>query len=104
MPVSSCLLARTSSFFENCLLLILIMVSTNSNIVLTKQILFPVSRKSVCTSWMKVLENRFPQQEYGSSLKIDFPPNKKNVSTSGNETLAKKYDPVDGKIALTRSS
>ena len=46
---------------------------------------------------MNVLKKSFPQQEYGSSLKIDFPANKKNVSTSGNERLAKKYDPVDGK-------
>ena len=38
------------------------------------------------------------------SLKTDFPTNKKHVSTSRNEGLAKKYDPVDGKNTFTDNS
>ena len=33
-----------------------------------------------------------------------FPANKKHVSTSRNEGLAEKYDPVEGKIASTGNS
>ena len=48
----SCPVARISSFLD-CLLLIPIMVSTSSKIALTKKILFPLSRKSFCTSRFK---------------------------------------------------
>ena len=50
-----CPLARISSFLD-CSLLIPIMVATSSKIALTKKILFPLSRKSVCTSRMKDIE------------------------------------------------
>ena len=36
--------------------------------------------------------------------KIKFPANKKHVSTSRNEGLAAKYDPVEGKIVSTGNS
>ena len=49
-------LARISPFFENCELLIPIMVSTSSNIPLTKKILFPLRGKSVSTSRVKDIE------------------------------------------------
>ena len=52
----SCPLARISPFLD-CLLLISTMVSTSSKIALTKKILFPLSRKSVCTSRMKDIQN-----------------------------------------------
>ena len=42
--------------FENCFLLITIKVSTSSKKFLTKKILFPLARKSVCTSWMRDIE------------------------------------------------
>ena len=48
--------ARISCFFQNCFLLIPIMVSTSSKIVLTKKILFPLGAKSVSTSWMEDIE------------------------------------------------
>ena len=48
--------ARISCFFQNCFLLIPIMISTSSKIVLTKRILFPLGAKSVSTSWMKDIE------------------------------------------------
>ena len=51
----SCPLARISPFLD-CLLLISIMVSTSSKIALTKKILFPLNRKSVCTSRMKDIQ------------------------------------------------
>ena len=94
-------LARLSSFFENCLLLIPIMLSTSSNKALTKKILFPLSRNPFALAGWRILENRFPQQDYGSSLKKDFPTNKKHVSTCWNDGLTKKCDPFDGKIAFT---
>ena len=53
---TSCPLARMSSFFENCFLVILIMVSTSSKMALTKEILFPQGRKSVCTIRIKDYE------------------------------------------------
>ena len=52
----SCLLARISSFFENCLFLIPITFSTSSKIALTKKILFPLGRKSFSNSWIKDFE------------------------------------------------
>ena len=36
------------------------MVSTSSEIALAKKILFPLSKKSICTSWVKDIENTFP--------------------------------------------
>ena len=51
----SCPLATISSSLD-CLLLIPIMVSTSSQIALTKKILFPLSRISVSTSRMKDIE------------------------------------------------
>ena len=52
------------------------MVSTNSDIALTKNILISLSRKSVCASRMKDI-------------------------TSRNEGLTKKHGPVDGIITVT---
>ena len=80
------------------------MLSTSSNKALTKKILFPLSRNPFALAGWRILENRFPQQDYGSSLKKDFPTNKKHVSTCWNDGLTKKYDPFDGKIAFTGSS
>ena len=51
----SCPLARINPFLD-CLLLISIMVSTSSKIALTKKILFPLNRKSVCTRRMKDIQ------------------------------------------------
>ena len=48
-------LARISSFL-GCLLIIPIMVSTSRKIALTKEILFPLSRKYVYTNRMKDIE------------------------------------------------
>ena len=59
----SCLLARISSFFENCLFLIPITFSTSSKIALTKKILFPLGRKSFSNSW--ILKN--PSPLYGKA-------------------------------------
>ena len=56
----SCLLAKISSFFENCFPLIPIMFpqqKTSSD----QETLFPLDRKSVCTSRIKdFLKKKFP--------------------------------------------
>ena len=44
------------SFFQNCFLLIPIMISTSSEIELTKKVLFQLGRKSVCTSQLRNIE------------------------------------------------
>ena len=47
---------QEQSSFLDCLLLIPIMVPTGGKIALTKKILFPLTRKFICTSRMKDIE------------------------------------------------
>ena len=53
----SCALAIMRSFSQNCFLFFfLIMVSASSEIALTKKILFPIGRKSICANRVKDIE------------------------------------------------
>ena len=102
----SCLLARISSFFENCLFLIPITFSTSSKIALTKKILFPLGRKSFSNSWIKDFEKSVTtiwkscfyfkkslkkMVFNGSSSKIDFYLISIKVSTSRKNLRIKQY-------------
>ena len=103
----SCLLARISSFFENCLFLIPITFSTSSKIALTKKILFPLGRKSFSNSWIKDFEKSVTtiwkscfyfkkslkkMVFNGSSSKIDF--YLISIIASTSRKLAEKYASV----------
>ena len=102
----SCLLARISTFFENCLFLIPIRFSASSKIALTKKILSPLGRKSFSNSWMKDFEKSvstiwkscfyFKKSLKklvfnGSSSKIDFYLISIIVSTSRKNLRIKQY-------------
>ena len=98
------------SFRENKLFLWKLFIPNSNNGFYQQQYssdqknIFSITQKIRLRQVNEGQKNRFPQQEYGLSLKTDFPTNKKHVSTSRNEGLAKKYDPVDGKNTFTDNS
>ena len=81
----SCPLARISSFFENYFLVITIIVSNSNKIILTKKILFPPGRKSVCTSRIKDIEKYVSNiGKHGFHFKNIWKNRKKLMSTGRN--------------------
>ena len=102
----SCLLARISSFLENCFFLIPVTFSTSSKIALTKKTLFPLGRNSFSNSWIKDFEKSVTTIRKscfyfkkslkkmvfnGSSSKIDFYLISIIVSTSRKNLRIKQY-------------